>query len=139
MGIVIGPDVIHSMDIMDPISRVTVRLFFRTPTTEERVNYQAGLIKVTGGRKPRVQGRHIETRQKYGRAIITGIRPGDVAYQDDAGQVRDLADLPAEDAAEKLTSWLPHVVETLAFQVFEGARVMEEDTEDEAEDDDENP
>ena len=58
----------------DIASNTSILLSYRLPTTDERVQYSAGLWKKIGNE---VTSCHAEVRAKFGLQILTGIRDGD--------------------------------------------------------------
>lgn len=130
MARVIGQGVTNQADISDSIGGGTVRLFFRTPTTKERVAYHAEAVKMTGGRNPKPKVRVVEIRQKFGGQILTDIEKGNILFQDENGAVAPLtSDVP--DWRDKLKEFAPDLVEAVAVLAFEGTAALPPDLEDE--------
>ncbi|MEW5722891.1 MAG: hypothetical protein AB1896_07270 [Thermodesulfobacteriota bacterium] len=134
---VIGKGVTNTIGIFDGISGETITFYYRTPTTQERVKYQARSLQVKGKKVKTVGLNQAETRQHFGAEIITGVKKGDILYQDESGQDIPLtAETPGWK--EKLIAFAPELVEAVALQVFEGTYAVEaesdlaEDNEDEA-------
>lgn len=110
----------HSLVVHDPVSGSEVTLYYRRPTSEERVAYQLSAFRLEGGRRRFCLG---ETRLKFGLEILTGFGAGDFLVAEDAGEVPlDLEHHP--DWKERLGEQAPDLVSYLAQQIFEGLRVV---------------
>ncbi len=110
----------NEMIISDARSGSEILLYYRNPTTEEEVGYQANLFR-KAGKKLKIAA--FETRLKYGLKILTGFRDGDFGIDG-----RPIASDPAsphyrEDWKALVARSAPDIVNTFAFAVFEGARV----------------
>jgi len=117
MGRILGEER-HRLAIQDPVSGSVITLYYRRPTSEERVSYQVSAFRLEGGERRFCLG---ETRLKYGLEILTGFADGDFLLQEDGGQVSlDPARHP--DWKERLAAQAPDLVSFLAQQVFEGLR-----------------
>lgn len=109
----------NKLVIADTLGGGDVTLYYRTPTTSERVSYQRSLVRREGKKVILCEA---ETRQKFGLQILTGFAPysfsfaGEPLSADPAqpGYRDDWKDLVAQTASD--------LVEVLAISVFEGAR-----------------
>jgi hypothetical protein len=105
------------LEIRHAASGTVVGLFYRTPTTQERVGYSKGHTKRVGNK---MVDSSFENRLKYARKICTGIREGDFGYEgrpvssdpESADYREDWKALLEEMAADLLT--------VLAIIIFEG-------------------
>ena len=109
----------HSLLIQDPVSGSVITLYFRRPTSEERVAYQLSAYRIEGGERRFCLG---ETRLKFGLEILTGFGEGDFQVRED-GQETPLDPSRQPDWKDRLAEHAPDLVSYLAQQVFEGLRV----------------
>jgi hypothetical protein len=107
--------------VADPVSGSVVTLYYRRPTSEERVAYQLSAYRLEGGQRRFCLG---ETRVKFGLEILTGFGSGDFLLQEDGSPVPLNPDRHADWKA-RLAEHAPDLVSYLAQQVFEGMRVVE--------------
>ncbi len=113
----------HRLQIQDPVSGSVITLYFRRPTSEERLAYQLSAYRIEGGERRFCLG---ETRLKFGREILTGFGEGDFQVREDGREIPlDPARHP--DWQERLAAEAPDLVAFLAQQVFEGLRVSGRD------------
>lgn len=109
----------NTLSIVDRLSKESVLLTYRTPTTDERVGYQKGLMIRKGNR---IVSRIPETQLKYGSAILTGIRPGDFVAEG-----LPLSSTPGEegyrdDWKELVEATAGDLLLILGREVFEGVQ-----------------
>jgi hypothetical protein len=110
----------HVLAIQDPVSGSVINLYYRRPTSEERVAYQLSAFRLEGGERRFCLG---ETRLKFGLEILTGFGAGDfVMHEEDEEVPLDPARHP--DWKERLAIDAPDLLSYLAQQVFEGMRVV---------------
>ncbi len=109
----------HTLQIQDPVSGSVLRLYYRRPTSEERVAYQMSAYRFEGGERRFCLG---ETRLKYGLEILTGFGEGDFQIRED-GRETPLDPARHPDWKTLLAEHAPDVVSYLAQQVFEGLRL----------------
>ena len=109
----------HTLAIQDPVSGSVVTLYYRGPTSEERVAYQLSAFRFEGGERRFCLG---ETRLKFGLEILTGFGEGDFQIRED-GQEVPLDPARHPDWRERLAEHAPDLVAYLAQQVFEGLRL----------------
>ena len=110
----------HSLTIQDPLSGGLITLYFRRPTTEERVAYQMSAFRLEGGERRLCLG---ETRLKFGLDILEGFGPGDFLVAEDGREV-PLDPGRHPDWKDRLAAEAPDLVAYLGQQVFEGLRVV---------------
>ncbi len=110
--------------IMDAISACEIKLYYRQPTTAERIGFQR-LAWQRQGKK--VINRTPEARAQYGARILTGIREGDFSCGEDAaGHPILIASEPGAlnyrpDWKELVISTAGDLLMVLGMQVFEGS------------------
>lgn len=119
MARILGEE-IHSLMVHDPVSGSPVTLYYRRPTSEERVAYQLSAFRLEGGQRRFCLG---ETRLKFGLEILTGFGPGDfLVTEGDKEAPLDPERHP--DWKERVKEHAPDLVSYLAQQIFEGLRVV---------------
>jgi hypothetical protein len=109
----------HVLAIQDPISGSVISLYYRRPTSEERVAYQLSAFRLEGGERRFCLG---ETRLKFGLQILTGFGAGDFVLTE-KGEESALDPARHTDWKERLAVEAADLVSYLAQQVFEGMRV----------------
>jgi hypothetical protein len=110
----------QALAIQDPVSGSVITLYYRRPSSEERVAYQLAAFRLEGGERRFCLG---ETRLKFGLEILTGFGAGDFIMAAEGGEtVLDPARHP--DWKARLGEEAPDLVSYLAQQVFEGMRVV---------------
>lgn len=116
-----APDITNELKINDAISGETITLFYRLPTTEERVRYGKSSIRREGNK---IKNEIVEARQKFGKMILTGIKDGDFVKLVDGKEVAYSSDQqsPAYDPDWKdlVCRYASDLIEFMALQVFEG-------------------
>jgi hypothetical protein len=118
MGRILGEER-QALAIQDPVSGAVITLYYRRPSSEERVGYQVAAFRLEGGERRFCLG---ETRLKYGLEILLGFADGDFIIKD-AGRQVNLDPERHQDWKERLTADAPDLVSFLAQQVFEGMRL----------------
>ncbi|MCX5891807.1 MAG: hypothetical protein NTW80_02355 [Deltaproteobacteria bacterium] len=113
----------QALPIQDPMSGSVITLYYRRPTSEERVAYQLSAYRIEGGGRRFCLG---EARLKCGLEILTGFGAGDFQISED-GQAAPLDPARHPDWRERLAEHAPDLVAYLAQQVFEGLRVAGRD------------
>ena len=109
----------QALRIQDPVSGSVITLYYRRPTSEERVAYQLSAFRIEGGERRFCLG---ETRLKFGLEILTGFGEGDFQVREEDREVSlDPARHP--DWQALLAEHAPDLVSYLAQQVFEGLRL----------------
>jgi hypothetical protein len=109
----------QALRIQDPMSGSVITLYYRRPTSEERVAYQLSAFRIEGGERRFCLG---ETRLKFGLEILTGFGEGDFQVREEGREVPlDPARHP--DWQALLVEHAPDLVSYLAQQVFEGLRL----------------
>ncbi len=109
----------HTLKVQDPVSGSVITLYYRRPTSEERVAYQLSAYRIENGERRFCLG---ETRLKFGLEILTGFGEGDFRIQED-GREAPLDPARHPDWHERLATFAPDLVSYLAQQVFEGLRL----------------
>jgi len=116
-----APDVINELKINDAISGETISLFYRLPTTEERVRYGKASIRREGNK---IKNEIVESRQKYGKLILTGIKDGDFVKIENGKEVSYSSNPQSPDYdsnwKELVCRYASDLVEFMALQIFEG-------------------
>ncbi|MBW1991006.1 MAG: hypothetical protein JRI59_02560 [Deltaproteobacteria bacterium] len=110
----------HALAVQDPVSGSVITLYYRRPTSEERVAYQLSAYQIDGGERRFRLG---ETRLKFGREILLGFEPGDFLIRED-GELVPLDPERHPDWQDQIIRYAPDLVSYLAQQVFEGLRVV---------------
>ena len=110
----------HMLAIQDPVSGSVINLYYRRPTSEERVAYQLSAFRLEGGERRFCLG---ETRLKFGLEILTGFGAGDFVMHAE-GEETPLDPTRHPDWKERLACDAPDLLSYLAQQVFEGMRVV---------------
>ncbi len=110
----------HALRIQDPVSGSVITLYYRQPTSEERVAYQLSAYQIEGGERRFRLG---ETRLKFGLEILQGFEAGSFLIQED-GRQAPLDPRRHTDWKDQLCEHAPDLVSYLAQQVFEGLRVV---------------
>jgi len=120
---VIGADVVNEMLISCTISGEELLFEFRTPTSQERQQYFAGMFRREGGD---VRDNSSENRLKWGKEIISGIGENQIAYQSANGpkplSSNEKNENSRADWKDLLVQYAPDLVEFLAIRIFEGQR-----------------
>ncbi len=108
----------NGITINHPASGSKVRLFYRTPTTEERIGYQAEMVQRKGSK---VLDRSAQTRIKYAMSILTGFREGDFGSQ--GKPISSEPDSPnyLPDWKERIAKTAADVLLVFAHTIFEAA------------------
>ena len=109
----------QALRIQDPVSGSVITLYYRRPTSEERVAYQLSAFRIEGGERRFCLG---ETRLKFGLEILTGFEDGAFVIAAEGGET-PLDPSRHPDWKERLAEDAPDLVSYLAQQVFEGMRV----------------
>jgi hypothetical protein len=117
-----APDATGKVSINDSISGRIIVLYFRVPTTRERIQYSKSLFQRKGNK---ITYAYAEARQKWGREILTGFEEG--AF----GVVKGDKEIPyssnpesknyREDWKNLVCEFASDLVEILATHVFEGS------------------
>lgn len=126
----------HTMIIQDNLSNSEIHLQYRMPTSQEIISYRNG---GTQRKRNKIIDRTGQNRLEHGLKILTGFREGDFEIFKD-GKAAPISSDPKSGHHDP--DWKKHIkkqasdlVETLAFQVFDGSSQViapetdEEDTE----------
>jgi hypothetical protein len=117
MGRILGEER-QELAVQDPVSGTRITLYYRLPTSEERVAYQMSAYRIEGGQRRFCLG---ETRLRFGLEILTGFGPGHFLVQEN-GMTAALDPEKHPDWKARLAEHAPDLVSYLAQQVFEGLR-----------------
>lgn len=111
----------NEMRFQDNLSGSEIVLFYRMPTTRERVGYTNESFQRKGNK---VINRSVQARLKFGFEILTGFRDGDFEIQTKGGEWEPISSDP--DSKHHYPDWKGHVkkyasdlVEHLAIRVFD--------------------
>ena len=115
-------DELNELIIRDNISGSEIKLSYRLPATAERAAYANESFRRKGNK---VETRIVETRQKYGKLILSGIREGDFEVRV-GDRIQPLAGDPASpnyapDWRELVAQHAGDLLELLAAHVFDGS------------------
>ena len=119
-------DELNELRIQDNISGSDIVLSYRLPTTAERAAYANESFRRRGNK---VETRVVETRLKYGKLILSGIREGD--FEVKLGDTyRPIASAPgsehyAADWKELVAAHAGDLLELLAARVFDGSASLD--------------
>ncbi|MCL4503093.1 MAG: hypothetical protein M1438_14770 [Deltaproteobacteria bacterium] len=109
----------QELQVQDPVSGSVITLYYRRPTSEERLAYQLSAYRFEGGERRFCLG---ETRLKFGLEILTGFSEGDFQIMEE-GRTVPLDPSRHPDWRERLAEHAPDLVAYLAQQIFEGLRL----------------
>ncbi|KKW12652.1 MAG: hypothetical protein UY48_C0010G0004 [Candidatus Gottesmanbacteria bacterium GW2011_GWB1_49_7] len=104
----------------DNISDSYLILYYRNPTTEERIAYTNALLTRRGQKIESAMG---EARLKYGLRILIGIRDGDFATDDGPMSSNQQSPGYKENWKAIINELAPDVIAQLAILVFENPLV----------------
>ncbi len=108
----------NEMIIQDAISACEIVLYYRQPTTPERIGFQRASW-VRKGKK--VHNRTAEARAHYGALILTGIREGDFSCGSALISSDPASPAYRADWKELVTATAGDLLMLLGMQVFEGS------------------
>jgi hypothetical protein len=120
------------MEIPDPLSGKPFGVYYRMPTTKERVAYAR---KLSGGRNDNPEDavdRVYAAREEFGFEIITGVRDGDLGIEEEVGsETKPISSTPeSPDYCEKwkdvLKDSCADLILKFAAKIFEGEPFPEE-------------
>ena len=119
----IGENVKNKLNIKDPFSGDVLHIYYRSPTSEERVKYFSAQFEIVDGK---VDLSPSKGRLELGAAIILGFDEGDFGREVD-GEPRPYSSDPESPSYEAgwkdlLMKFAPDILEALALHAFEGAR-----------------
>jgi hypothetical protein len=106
----------NELEVDDRLSGSKLMLYYRMPTTSERVQYQRKLIK---RERNKIKDNSYETRLEYGALILTGFRKGDFIVEGKtiSSDPQDLDYYPTWKTL--LNDTAADLLVALAFAVFE--------------------
>lgn len=105
--------------VHDPVSGTILTLYYRIPTSQERLSYQTSVFCIEGEQR---QIRLAETRLQYGLEILTGFAPGDFTVIQEGEEVPLDQEL-CHDWKDYLAWYAADLISFLGQYVFEGLRV----------------
>jgi hypothetical protein len=124
MGRKIGQNVRNELRIHDPVSGSAVVLYYRLPTTEERIAYSSAIFERDGEKVKITPG---IPRHEYGSEILLGFEEGAFEKEADGSLIQFSSD-PKSSAFDPewkvlVIKYASDLLDVLAMHVFEGARV----------------
>jgi hypothetical protein len=127
-------DELNEMRFQDNLSGSEIVLFYRMPTTKERIGYANESFRRTG---KKVINRSVETRMKYGAAILKGFREGDFEIESKGEYAPISCDSKSEhyfpDWHAFVVNHAPDLIEYLAIRVFDIPVQLPDEDEEETE------
>jgi len=124
-------DELNTLTIQDNISNSTIRLFYRTPTPQERIGYDNEVIQ---RKRNKVITRLGQTRLKYGTEILMGFRTGDFVRKIGDREVPISSEPGSENYDPEwkntIKKYASDLVIALAVHVFESSTETGPDEED---------
>lgn len=115
-------DELNVLRIQDNISGSEIVFFYNMPTTAERAAYANESFRRKGNK---VETRIIETRQKYGKQILQGIREGDFEILEGDKAIPVSSDMKSPNYRpswkDDVAAFAGDLLELLAAQVFDGS------------------
>ena len=127
----------NTLKIQDNISGSDLEIYYRNPTTEERIAYSNESIR---RKRNRVEFQTAKARQKWGKKIMTGFRDGDFEIPEGRKYVPIASDPKSSNYRENwkdlVATYAMDVIETLAAYVFDTSTEIIDETDDEEEKDD---
>jgi len=136
MGRILGPNIRNVFSVLDPVSGKEIDLYYRMPTTSERVAYESG--KWGMDEKGALVNRAIEARREYGLLILEGFKKGSFHLSQKDGSLKDFSSDPADpdyiaDWKDKIKEFAIDLIEVLAHRIFDAPPVImnQENQEDE--------
>lgn len=126
---------IHERKIYDAIGEGDITFYYRLPTTNERIKYNANLFAMRGANK--LQNKSFETRLEMGLAIVTGFKEGDFVVEKE-GKLQPISS--QQNSPNYYADWknylreeTPELVVALAALVFDAASTSAPEMESEGE------
>ena len=111
----------NEMRFQDNLSGSEIVLFYRMPTTKERVSYTNESFQ---RKRNKVVNRSVQARMKFGLEILTGFKEGDFEIKAKDGEWSPISSDP--DSEHYYPDWKEHVrkyasdlIEHLAIRVFD--------------------
>ncbi len=111
----------NAIEVLDPVSGDVLTFYHRLPTPREHVLYRAEQLEREGSD---IIQAVFETRLKYGLAILTGVKAGDLTVEGAPLSADPAAPGYRADWRDLLAEAVPEIVTAIAFRVFEGAKVL---------------
>ena len=120
MGRLLGEGVKNVLNISDPVSGDSIKLYYRIPTTDEKAKY---LISIWDRNKKTVSENLTSARVQWGSQILEGFKEG--SFQERInGEIKDISSDPGhpgfkEGWKEWIKSFAPDILELLCIHAFE--------------------
>jgi len=116
MALILNSD--NEAIVKDNISNTDIKIFYRMPNTEERVNFRSKV----GFNLEQINER-VDTAVEYGLKLITGFRKGDIKIADNIGKIKDISSNPKDPEYEPewkklLKEYRPDILEALAYRIY---------------------
>jgi len=108
----------NELKIQDPVSGSEISLYYRVPTSEERIKYSSASFEWIDGQLKIVPAK---ARQKFGIEILDGFKEGSFQKEQE-GQWIDLT-TSDPDWKSILMEFASDLIEALAMHVFEGVKI----------------
>jgi hypothetical protein len=102
---------------MDGISGGKVVLYYRLPSTRERIAFQKGCYKEKNGK---LVNQTVAARAAYGELILTGVRDGDFVFGDTPISSDPTSPNYRKEWKELVSATAGDLLITLGMHVFEG-------------------
>jgi len=106
----------NSVTFFDSISNSKITLFYRMPTTEERIAYANSLVTRRG---TKIESKIGESRLEYGAKILTGFKEGDFATEEGPFSSDPQSPHYKVDWKKTLRESAQDVIAQLAIHVFD--------------------
>ncbi len=121
MGRLLDENIKNLLWIKDPVSNTRLGIFYRIPTTEDRIGYLGDIWDRKAGRITEKLG---EARQKWGEKILEGFTEGSFEKTIDGQKVAISSDPSASTFFPAWRDWMvkacPDILERLCLSIFEG-------------------
>lgn len=131
---------LNTLKIQDNIGNCDIEIYYRTPTTKERVDYSNECIR---RKRNKIDIRTAKARQKFGLKIIKGFKDGDFAIPSEGKNVPIASDSSSsnyrENWKELIAEYAMDIVETLAAYVFDTSTEIVDESDDTEEAEEETP
>ena len=89
MGRILGSNIRNVLSILDTVSGKEIDLYYRMPTTSERIAYESAKFAVD--KDGTIKNRAIDACQEHGLLILEGFKKGSFHLQLDDGSLKDIS------------------------------------------------
>jgi len=113
----------NELKILDAISNTEIALFYRLPTTTERIAFNRACWKRAGNK---LVARYPEARAEYGELILTGIRETDFTFDGKPIASDSASPSYCKDWKTKVAATAGDLLMLLGMHVFEGTKAKED-------------